>query len=273
MSDLYSSGGRPGAQAYIISGPSGEGCLAAAGALAAAAVCQGRGEVPCGLCRACRKAEGGIHPDIIRISRPLDDKGRPKREIGVEQIRLLSADAVVLPNEAERKVYIIQDADCMNIPAQNAALKLLEEPPASALFILCAENPEKLLPTVRSRCVHMKLKGEQLQEKSEAHDLAEGFIKAAAKGDRAELCRWCFKNEGLDGRAAGDFILRGQELLADMLCGRRPLGPMGREQALRLAELLERCAGALRVNVGVKHIFGLLAVDAIAGGGKQRTDN
>ena len=65
-----------------------------------------------------------------------DDKGRPKREIMVDQVRAMAADASILPNEAERKVYVIHEAELMNESAQNAALKLLEEPPAWVVFIL-----------------------------------------------------------------------------------------------------------------------------------------
>ena len=63
-----------------------------------------------------------IHPDVITLGRLEDDKGRLKREIGVDQIRSLSADAYIMPNEAGRKVYLIREAETMNIPAQNAAL-------------------------------------------------------------------------------------------------------------------------------------------------------
>ena len=139
--------------AYLISAPDMQAALAQVGELAAAAVCTGGGKKPCHQCRACHKVAENIHPDVITIARLEDDKGRPKREIGVDQIRQLSADACVMPNEAARKVYIIREAETMNIPAQNAALKLLEEPPLGALFLLCTTNASQLLPTVRSRCV------------------------------------------------------------------------------------------------------------------------
>ena len=143
--------------AYLISAPDIRAALSCAGELAAAAVCTGEGKKPCGQCRACHKAAENIHPDVITLARLEDEKGRPKREIGVDQIRQLAADACIMPNEAERKVYIIREAETMNVPAQNAALKLLEEPPLGALFLLCTTNASQLLPTVRSRCVELKL--------------------------------------------------------------------------------------------------------------------
>ena len=137
--------------AYLIAAPDIEAAFSRAGELAAAAVCTGEGEKPCRRCRACRKVAENIHPDVITLARLEDDKGRPKREIGVDQIRQLSADACIMPNEAPRKVYISREAETMNVPAQNAALKLLEEPPLGALFLLCTTNASQLLPTGRSR--------------------------------------------------------------------------------------------------------------------------
>lgn len=102
----------------------------------------------------------------------------------MDQIRAVSADAVVLPNEAGRKVYIIEDADSMNIPAQNAALKLLEEPPAGVMFLLCVTNAGQLLPTVRSRCTELNLNGAAAGEAGESRALAAEFVKCAASGDR-----------------------------------------------------------------------------------------
>lgn len=255
--------------AYIISAQSMEESLSMAQRLAAAAVCTAGGESACGHCRDCRKAKDGVHPDIISVCRLSDDKGRPKREIGVDQIRQVSSDAVVLPNEANRKVYIIQDADTMNIPAQNAALKLLEEPPAGAVFLLCVTNAGQLLQTVRSRCVELNLNGAQSQGDGESIKLARAYIKAVSSGDGAELCRWCFKNDGLDTRAAAAFLDSAGTLLGDMLCGREPDKGMSRGQMMDLTRLLDSCAHMLKVNVGVKHIFGLLAVDSISGSGNR----
>ena len=101
-------------QSYIIAAPSADDCDAQAARLAARAVCSGAEPKPCGKCRDCRKAAAGIHPDIIDVRRMTDDKGRPKREIMVDQVRAMAADASILPNEAERKVYVIHEAELMN---------------------------------------------------------------------------------------------------------------------------------------------------------------
>ena len=257
------------AHAYLIAAPDIQAALARAGDLAAAAVCTGEGEKPCMRCRACRKVAENIHPDVITLARLEDEKGRPKREIGVDQIRQLSADACIMPNEAPRKVYIIREAETMNIPAQNAALKLLEEPPLGALFLLCTTNASKLLPTVRSRCAELNLTGAQAAPDQAMAQLAAAYIKAAAAGDRARLYSWCAANEGMDGRSAADFVACAMEQLGDMLCARRNSLGLSHGALRRLYGLLERCAAWLRVNVGPKHIFGLLAVDSIAGSGNR----
>ena len=251
------------AHAYILVSPSTEERGRAAETQAAAILCSAQGSVPCGRCRDCRKVREGIHPDLIRVSRLSDDKGKQKREIMIDQIRAVVTDSVVLPNEASRKVYLIEDADTMNIPAQNAALKLLEEPPKSVYFLLCAANAQMLLETVRSRCAEIVCSAREDEPDAEACRLAEEFVKRCAEGDEAALFRWCAANEGLDGTAAAKVCDCVCALLRDMLCRRKsPLG-MSERQVYELEQLTERCLGMLKMNVSVKHVFGLLAVDGI----------
>ena len=129
-------GGRGLSHAYIISGPVGSGRHTLGGLLAQAMVCTApEHQRPCGHCPQCRKAQGGIHPDIAWIAGA--GEGKP---INVDQVRALRSDAYIRPNEGERKVYILEGADRMNASAQNAMLKLLEEGPAYAAFLLLAEN-------------------------------------------------------------------------------------------------------------------------------------
>ena len=140
------------AHAYIVAGPAGSGRHTLAAQMAAALVCSAQPQLrPCGRCSHCRKAAGGIHPDITVIA------GSGGKPITVDQVRALRTDAYVRPNEAERKVYLLERADRMNASAQNAMLKLLEEGPAYAVFLLLAENGGGLLQTVRSRCEELDL--------------------------------------------------------------------------------------------------------------------
>ena len=271
MAQVDHSNGRL-SHACLISAPSREAALAEARHMAAAALCSAEGGKPCGLCRDCRKAAADIHPDLITVSRLRDDKGRPRQFITVDQIRALSADAVVLPNEAARKVYLIDDAETMNPAAQNAALKLLEEPPADAVFLLCTTNPALLLPTVRSRCALFSIAGGEEAPSDEAKELAAGYLKAVLGGDDAQLLRWCAAHEGIDGRSALAFFEQTRLLLADMLCGRakaRGVSPAG---LMRLVALTERCIRCLKVNTGVKHVFGLLAAASLPAAKAEETD-
>lgn len=143
--------GRGLSHAYLISGPAGSGKKTLARLMAASMVCTGQGEKPCGICPACKKALGDIHPDIITIA------GEKGKDISVGQARALRADAYIRPNEADRKIYLILDAQTMNSSAQNAVLKLLEEGPPYAAFLLLTDNPGALLPTIRSRCESLSL--------------------------------------------------------------------------------------------------------------------
>ena len=237
--------------------------------IAAAAVCERNDGEACGACRQCRKALSGIHPDIVTVSRPLDDKGRKKREIGVDQIRAVAADAYILPNEARCKVYIIDEAESMNVSAQNAALKLLEEPPKNVLFLLCSTNTACLLTTVRSRCAEIKCGGVDASADAETEKLAKAYLKAVSSRDPMKLYAWCAANESMDTRAAAEFLDCARELTADMLCSRKNAPGLSAEELFRLDALLARCCEYLRVNTGVKHIFGLLAVDSISGSGNR----
>ncbi len=135
---------------YLISGPAGSGKRTLARLLAAAILCKGA-ERPCKTCPACRKVLGAGHPDFITVDDP------EKKTVSVDLIRQARADIYIRPNEADRKVYLFPRAQDMGIPGQNALLKVLEEPPSYGVFILLTDNPEKLLPTVRSRCTELSL--------------------------------------------------------------------------------------------------------------------
>ena len=249
--------------AYLISSSARADAVRAAKMLAGAAVCLAGHDVPCGVCRGCRKAASGSHPDIIPVVRQTDRNGNLRRELTVDQIRELAADAQVLPNEAERKVYIIEEAELMNLNAQNAALKLLEEPPATVIFVLCAVNSNQLLETVRSRCLTLSVAGGEEAADEDSRKLADGFLTAVRSGDRIRLYRWLAKNELNKIDLTTDFIEASLQRTADMLCGRASCGNLMPEQQMQLYRLLSQCADYLKVNVNPKHIFSLLAAGAL----------
>ena len=247
-------------QSCIVAARTMEEAAAKAKELAQQAVCTSEGKRPCGICRDCRKTLRNIHPDVITVGLPLDDKGKPKKEIVVEQIRALISDAYIMPNEAERKVYIIENADLMNLNAQNAALKLLEEPPAGAVLLLCAVNVPALLPTVRSRCTLINCGGDDAQDAPEMQKLSLEYLSAVASGLKSKLCEFCFANEGMDVPSAADFIRCTSNILTDMLTFKRDAMGMKKDELMGLIRLMDECRMYLKVNTGVKHIFGMILV-------------
>lgn len=237
--------------AYILSGSANSNKDELAHEIAAAVVCSGSVK-PCGMCSGCRKAMEKIHPDISVIAREKD-----KSEIYVAQIRALKADAVVVPNEAEKKVYIIKEAETMNPPAQNALLKLLEEPPSHCCLILVTENSGALLQTVRSRCIEIRLaetvqKGVENEKAAEILDIFTGTNKEA-------ILNACFEMDKLN---RNEFF---------QLCEDMKLMAMAKlkgssiskctDASIRLMEiinLLEKIDIYSTYNVGVGHTVGLL---------------
>ncbi|MBE6895859.1 MAG: AAA family ATPase [Ruminococcaceae bacterium] len=138
--------------AYIIHGPKGSGKHTLAKILTASFVCESK-EKPCGKCNQCKKYLSGNHVDITYC--PTDIK--------VKELRESLKDASYLPNDAEHRVFIFDDADKLSVVCQNALLKIIEEPPKHAIFIFITENIKSILQTVRSRCEALAM--EPLEEK------------------------------------------------------------------------------------------------------------
>ena len=139
--------------ACLISGPVGSGRHTLADLLSAAMVCQQERENlrPCLRCSQCKKVVERIHPDVIRVA------GEGNKPITVDQIRDMRTDAYIRPNEGRRKIYLLENAGELRTEAQNAMLKLLEEGPEYAAFLLLCENPGSVLQTIRSRCEQLPL--------------------------------------------------------------------------------------------------------------------
>ena len=245
----------PASHAYIVASEDETLRNETAAQLARTLLCERGGNEPCGVCESCRLARAGTHPDLVTVERREDERGKPKHDIAVEQIRQMILDAYARPQTAEHKVYIIRDAQLMNISAQNAALKILEEPPAHDVFILCAESAEALLPTVRSRCVVLRAGGEKRVLRDE---LAGEYLLLAAKNDRLGLCLLMGKLEGYDTERLGTFLESLRAALSDVLCGRSAVSGLSGENAVSFLSLCNRAEEYLRRNVGSKHITGML---------------
>lgn len=138
--------------AYIISGNPGSGKRTLALNIAAALACNSRLTLPCGDCDECCKILSGFSPDVIFIRKDAD-----KKEFTVNLIREIKDSIYIAPNELEKRVYIIEEAETMNINAQNAFLKMLEEPPSYVVFLLLCSNTENLLETIKSRAPILKM--------------------------------------------------------------------------------------------------------------------
>lgn len=163
---------------YLICGPEGSGKRTLAQLLAAAAVCKEQ-DKPCLRCNACRKAMTGNHPDIITVTDP------SHKAVESKLVRQYREDMFVRPNEADKKVYIFPQE--LNVTGQNILLKVLEEPPAYGVCILLTDNPEALLPTIRSRCTELKLN--PLPQRVLQAELMHAFPKASAEDLSAAIAR------------------------------------------------------------------------------------
>lgn len=151
------------AHSYIIEGGSAASRLRCAEIIACSLVCtQKNGIMPCSMCPQCRKIIANEHSDIKIL-------GGDGADIKVDDVRHISKDAYVMPTDCDFHIYILRDADRMNKNAQNALLKILEEPPADTVFILLTASKEMLLPTVVSRAQSHTL------GKSSVSEIAEAF--------------------------------------------------------------------------------------------------
>ncbi|MDO4170420.1 MAG: DNA polymerase III subunit delta' [Lachnospiraceae bacterium] len=131
--------------AYIFNGEDGIGKMTTAKAFAKALLCEGKDS--CGECQSCKQIDSNNHPDVIYVT-------HEKAGITVDDIRnQVNHTVSVKPYSSDYKIYIIDEADKMNVAAQNALLKTIEEPPAYALIILLADNKDAFLETICSRCV------------------------------------------------------------------------------------------------------------------------
>lgn len=239
--------------AYMIGGSNADDVRALAQHIASAYVCTGEGERPCGACSCCRKVKGGIHPDVIYMS-----VQEGKREITVDQVRQLRAQAYIRPNEAHRKVFIIENAQAMNDNAQNALLKVLEDGPNYLSFLLLTENPQQLLPTIRSRCELLSLglrPGEDASLPDEELRQQAGQLAALLMGQNERaLVEYliALENQKLDRETlTALFNAVKEDLRTELLsCP---------EQVLPLMNRLEEVQRASLFNVGTGHLLGWLA--------------
>ena len=249
---------------------SGSGALTSAARYAAAAMeCQG-GQKPCGVCPACRKVLSGIHPDVVTV------RDEQHKNLSVDTIRQIRADAYIRPNEGARKVYIFPDCAILTEQDQNVLLKIVEEGPPYAAFLFCAENSSVVLQTLRSRCVELKLHpaaeggGEEVQA-------AEALCRCLAARKRGKVTELAVRLEKkrITREDLSALLERSRALCAAALLlqyGQEPeescreIAPilaknLTKSQIMRTIELLQKYRGECTYNVGTGHVLGAIAVE------------
>ena len=188
--------------AYILNGASGSGRRTLASLFAGALQCgqkdlQAERIEPCGICRDCLEWQAGTHPDIITLTHEKKNSSDKRSDLSVDDIRRMRSDIMIRPYSAPYKVYILPDAEKMTVQAQNALLKMLEEPPEYAVIFLISNGTAAFLPTILSRCVTLTLRPltqeqvsrwltEHKQLPKEQADIYAGF-SGGSVGKAAEL--------------------------------------------------------------------------------------
>ena len=194
-------------------GPDGVGKRLVALGLAQVENCRSRGSTPthdldaCGECPTCRRIARGSYPDV-----PLIVPGETG-SITIDPIRHVIGEAGYRPFEGQRRVVIIADADRVVTPAQNALLKILEEPPDSTRFVLVTARPDLLLPTVRSRCQRLnfgRLMDQdvvKVLDRLRGDDAEDAHVAAAAAGGSVARALELSSRESVTARDAAVALL------------------------------------------------------------------
>lgn len=237
--------------------------------IAAAHLCRADSGRPCLQCNACRKVLDRIHPDVTEV------QDNERKELPVETIRALRQDAYIRPNEGERKVYLFTDCAQLNERDQNVLLKIVEEGPPYAAFVFCADAVHALLPTIRSRCVELRMDAPPLD--AEEGEAAAELCRVIARREPLALTAHLttlenrrLKREQLLPMVEGAWQISADALLsrcgkpgacgeaADML--RRAFD---RRQLQKLTDLFRRYCDECQYNVGVGHVLGALGADLV----------
>ena len=170
--------------AIILEGERGIGKKTFARLIAAGLLC-GAEQPPCTQCAVCRNVLGANHPDVLYY----ETEKHTKDNFKIDTVRAIRDIAFIAPNQSAYKIFILAEADLMNAAAQNAFLKILEEPPAYAVFILLCEKKSAFLETILSRCTVYRL--ERVSD-----EIAFEAVKALLKGPTDEEIAKCIQLVG-----------------------------------------------------------------------------
>ena len=237
--------------------------------IAAAHLCRADSGRPCLQCNACRKVLDRIHPDVTEV------QDSERKELPVETIRALRQDAYIRPNEGERKVYLFTDCAQLNDRDQNVLLKIVEEGPPYAAFVFCADAVHALLPTIRSRCVELRMDAPPLD--AEEGEAAAELCRVIARREPLALTAHltALENRRLKREQLLPMVEGAWQISADALLSRcgKP-GACGeaadmlrrafdRRQLQALTDLFRRYCDECQYNVGVGHVLGALGADLV----------
>ncbi len=197
--------------AFLIGGPAGSGKRTLAKEIAAALNCEGTGaSLPCGSCSACRRIYDGNFPDIKVLRKPED-----RATIGVDHVKTFREDMFLSSTESEYKIYVIEDAHTMTPEAQNALLKVLEEPPSGVYILLLADECDKILTTIKSRSQYIAMMRFTAEELSEIVKRKSSDAAAMARLDADKFRSLIIAADGRVGRAISLFDKRLSEKSAE----------------------------------------------------------
>lgn len=252
--------------ALLLEGPDGSGKTDCARAIAAAALCEAddRAARPCGVCRHCIKVDKDIHPDFVTI-----DGAGGSRSFHIDAIRALRGQASLAPNEGRCRVYLLTHCQNMTVQAQNALLKLLEEPPAQAVIILTCLNRHLMLPTIQSRVVSLGLEDtERLldpsQEEGPEAD-ARQLLEALGAGQEYRALALLAKLE--QAKKGRDRYAQVLEMTGHLVRCRLTGGPdygLSPLQAVQFVDIIEQAKKQTMQNVGLSLVSALLCARAAA---------
>ncbi len=186
-----------------------------------------------------RRVAAQSHPDLFVLRRGLNDRGRPRREIAVDDARELGRFFSLAPSEGGMRVAIIDAVDDLNTNSANAILKTLEEPPPRSVLLLVCHAPGAILPTIRSRCRRLALRPLSDAQVAEALGEQDDALIALAKGRPGRAIS--LKAQGLDAGAAR--LDRAQAAVTSGSAG--PVLTLLYDQ--RRGEPFERLAGVLEL--------------------------